>query len=238
MPNNGRVTLCPYYRDEKNLSISCEDTFHRFRWAAQKRRHMDTFCDKDWKSCPYAQEIGAMYEKGDYMDEVKRAAFELEATKKELRKTATMLGKAQKREKEKDEKIRDLQNSNRALMDIHMREKKRLKELTEKEDAVLKDFEAMAAHYEARFAYLLDMFGGGYLNEIDFLEWAKAHEFAVVADKQVEFEGRKITAGWKVKVRDIREEADDEHGAERPAGENEEAGGGENSRTDEGKKLN
>ena len=106
MPNNGRVTLCPYYRDEKNLSISCEDTFHRFRWAAQKRRHMDTFCDKDWKSCPYAQEIGAMYEKGDYMDEVKRAAFELEATKKELRKTATMLGKAQKREKEKDEKIR------------------------------------------------------------------------------------------------------------------------------------
>ena len=45
MPNNGRITLCPYYRDEKNLSISCEDVFRRFRWKKQKTNWMDTYCD-------------------------------------------------------------------------------------------------------------------------------------------------------------------------------------------------
>jgi len=63
MPNNGRIAVCPYYRDEKNLSISCEDTYRRFRWPVQKSRWMDAYCDKGWEGCPFAQALNRLYER-------------------------------------------------------------------------------------------------------------------------------------------------------------------------------
>ena len=232
MPNNGRITKCPFYRDEKNLSISCEDTFHRFRWPAQKKRHMDSFCDADWQKCPYSMALLRVYQNGGDMDETLELKNRVAALRKELRKTATMLGKAEKREKSKDEQIRELQNANRALEQIHMRDKDEIAKLLSKYEKLSKDLFDMTHHYEGRFAYLISEFASGYLNEIDFLEWAKENEFKIEPDIQAEFEGRKVTSGWKVEVRRV----ESEHGAEGLARENENTGGSKNHRSDEEKR--
>lgn len=208
MPNTGRITLCPYYRDEKNLSISCEDTFRRFRWPAQKKRHMDMYCDKDWKACPYAQELDKLYEEftGGKMDEVTKLRHEVEVLKGELRKEATMLGKRDSAIKRKDKRIRELENEKRALEQIATRQRALLREEREKGEKGAEEFKEIARHYEARFAYLISVFAGGRLDEIAFLEWARTHEFAIQPDEMCEVGDRKITSGWSVLVNEIKEE--------------------------------
>ena len=128
MPNNGRITLCPYYRDEKNLSISCEDTFRRFRWPAQKKRHLDTYCDKNWQACPHAKRLTELYssmEGEDMNSKIKKLQHENEELKKELRKEVSMLGKSQKREQEKDELIRKLRHEKGVAEKLYFKERDR-----------------------------------------------------------------------------------------------------------------
>lgn len=211
MSNTGRITLCPYYRDEKNLSISCEDTFRRFRWPAQKKRWMDAYCDRDWKACPYTQELNKLYESftGGNMDEKTRLEHEVKVLRGELRKTATMLGRRDKAVSRKDERIRTLENEKRALEQICARQKATLAETREKSEQAAEELKEIAAHYEARFAYLISVFAGGRLDELDFLDWTTTHEFAIVPDELCEFEGRKITSGWSAVVKEIKEEQED-----------------------------
>lgn len=211
MPNNGRVTKCPYYRDEKNLSISCEDTFRRFRWPAQKKRHMDTFCDKDWKLCPYAQDLNRLYEQmGGEMSDVAKMAQELKAKDKELRKVSVMLGKASKREAEKDEKIRQLQRERNALESMYMRTRQQIAEYSETEKRLYDQICSMSALYEARFAFLMDKIGGR-LDEEELREWVKKYEFSIQpAEVQEDLEdGRDVVAVWEVIKREVKEEKKD-----------------------------
>lgn len=231
MPNNGRITLCPFYKSEQNLSISCEDVFHRFRWAKQKNRHMDIYCDKDWKACEYAKELLKVYEKGGDM-ETNTLQHQVDALKKELRKTATMLGKSEKREKEKDEQIRGLRASQRALEQIHMRDRKMLDESATKQKALQEELLSIAHYYEARFAYLIDSLENKFLDEIAFLKWAKENEFKIIPQERKEHEGREITSGWRVEVRRIVEDGNRDNGL---AAKDESTGRGKNRGTDEEK---
>jgi len=160
MPNNGRITLCPYYRDEKNLSISCEDTYRTFRWPAQKKKHMDRYCDKNWKECPHARKLNRLYSRmGD--DERMNTVEKLRHTEKELRRElknlSTALGKSKKRENTKDEEI---------------------KELRRQRDAALAQFNEMAATYEARLAYMMQLCGG-FLDEVEARRWARSHDYEI-----------------------------------------------------------
>lgn len=211
MPNNGRITLCPYYRDEKNLSISCEDTFRRFRWPAQKKRHMDTFCDKDWKDCPYAQDLNRLYEQmGGKMSDVAKMAQELKAKDRELRKVSAMLGKASKREAEKDEKIRQIQRERNALESMYMRTRQQIAEYERAERKIQKEIMSLSALYEARFAFLMDKVGGR-LDEEELREWLKKYEFSIQpAEVQDDLEdGGTVVATWEVVKREIKEEEKD-----------------------------
>ena len=220
MPNNGRLTLCPFYRDEKNLSVSCEDTFRRFRWPAQKKRWLDTYCDADWKECPHAKKLMELYE-GEDMSETKRLAHELSAKDKELRKISVMLGKSQKREQEKDEKIRRLQRERNALESLYIKAREQVKELEGKTARLLEEFNGLSEIYEVRFAYLMSKQEGGVLKESDVAKWIAENEFAFTAEEFAEDKetGKQTVETWKVTVR-----KKDEHKPGRPAGEIEETG--------------
>ena len=224
MPNNGRLTQCPFYRDEKNLSISCEDTFRRFRWPAQKKRWLDTYCDDAWKDCPHAKKLAELYE-GEDMSDTKKLAHELSAKDKELRKVSAMLGKSQKREKEKDEKIRRLQRERNALETLYLKARGQVKELEGKTARLLEEFNGLSEIYEVRFAYLMSKQEGGVLKESDVAKWIAENEFAFTAEEFAEDKetGKQTVETWKVTVR-----KKDEHKPGGPAAENEEAGGSEN----------
>lgn len=180
MPNNGRITICPFYKDEKNLSISCEDTFHRFRWPAQKKRHMDMFCDKDWQSCPYAMALLDVYRNGGEMDESVKLRNEVDMLKKELRKTATMLGKAEKREKDKDDKIRRLQRENDAIENFYIKLKIKYNECERSRNRLLGENTTLALWTERRIAYLVSEFADGIFDEREMIKWHDNHEYKII----------------------------------------------------------
>lgn len=181
MPNNGRITLCPYYRDEKNLSISCEDTYRTFRWPAQKKKHMDRYCDKNWKECPHARKLNRLYSRmGD--DERMNTVEKLRHTEKELRRElknlSTALGKSKKRESTKDEEIKELRRQRDAALALYNKAKNELNDCRGKEDAIMRQFNEMAATYEARLAYMMQLCGG-YLDEVEARRWARSHDYEI-----------------------------------------------------------
>lgn len=181
MPNNGRITLCPFYRDEKNLSISCEDTYRTFRWPAQKKKHMDRYCDKNWKECPHARKLNGLYSRmGD--DERMNTVEKLRHTEKELRRElknlSTALGKSKKRENTKDEEIKSLRRQRDTALALYSKTKNELNDCRGKEDAIMKQFNEMAATYEARIAYMMQLCGG-FLDEVEARRWARSHEYEI-----------------------------------------------------------
>ena len=186
MPNNGRITLCPYYRDEKNLSISCEDIFRRYRWPAQKKNWMDKFCDKDWKKCPYAQDLDKLYEsyvEGDTMgNKIKELTHKNTALVKEQRKTASMLGRANKREAEKDKQIAELQRKNRYLEEQYMKHRDQIEAAKEAEQRRMNELNTITAIHEGIIAYLMTTFAGGSFDKADFDAWTDKYEYVIVAD--------------------------------------------------------
>ena len=216
MPNNGRITLCPYYRDEKNLSISCEDTFRRFRWPAQKSKWMDDYCDKDWNACPYAETLNEMYEnlvEGDEMNNKnKMLAQKNAALEKELRKTASMLGRADKREKEKDQTILELRRKNRYLEEKYVEQRNVIEEAKKAEKRIQREINIITSVHEGLIAYLMATYTDGSFLKADFDEWTEKYEYHISAD----FDDEDKIVRYKVDV--------NEFGSVGPASENESAG--------------
>lgn len=62
MPNNGRYTICPYYRCERGKMIFCEDCQRRFKTIAEKEKHLDKYCDSSFNECKYAQRLNELWE--------------------------------------------------------------------------------------------------------------------------------------------------------------------------------
>lgn len=217
MPNTGRITVCPYYRDEKNLSISCEDTFRRFRWPAQKNDWMDKYCDKDWKACEYAQELEKLYDEmggDDLSNKMLELEHNLRSKDKELRKTVSMLGKATKREERKDDRIRELMTQNRALEKVLLREKAKNQELELKRVKAAKDIEALSDIYEGRIAYLMANFTDGTLNEVDLEKWARSFEYVLIPEAtEKNADGKEVVTLWRVMTREIEEDAHQSRGS-------------------------
>ena len=214
MPNNGRITLCPYYRDEKNLSISCEDTYRRFRWPAQKKRWLDTYCDKAWEECPHAQELDKLYEQmGGKMDEREKLEHDLKAKEKELRKISAMMGKLEKREKEKDEKIRRLQKERNALESLYIKVRKEF-ELSDRScKRVAEENASLSQWYAGVIAYLVNEFAGGSISLRDAYAWLEEHEYKISENTTKDV--------WEVTAREVKH---DEHESGGPAAEDAGAG--------------
>lgn len=197
MPNNGRITLCPYYRNESGLTISCEDVIRRFRWLGQKKKYMDTYCDDKWQMCPYAMELTRLYEEGEDMSE-----HEVKALNKELKKTVTMLGRSQRREAAKDDTIKELRRKCRAWEKRYQELNAKVEQQRKNERKAFDQIQGLTQMYEARFAYLMSEFNCGELDEKEVEKWSEGKEFAIVADKK---DDQGHVTRWRVIVRDEHE---------------------------------
>ena len=187
MPNNTRIPICPFFRDEKNKSISCEDIFRGFNSVKQKYDWMDTYCDGwEWAKCPYAVSLNEMYErieKGADM-ELEQLEHKVEALTKELRSQAKKLGRAYRRIEAKDEEIKELRKKNTILQEQKQNEfSKRRRaeyELDKHGRKVSDQLQEVINLYKDAFCYLLSQTPEQKIPEADIKAWAEGKSFTVV----------------------------------------------------------
>lgn len=196
MPNNTRIPLCPFYKDEKNKSISCEDVYRSFPSVKKKYAWMDMYCDEwDWMKCPYAVDLNEAYARLEKGDNKALEKHEIEALKKELKSISTKLGRAEKRIERRQKKIDELRTVNQSLTDINIQLDQRMKRYykdAQKAKEQLDAYERKIADqvvkltevYEQRMAYLIETHAPGHrLYEDEIKEWAENKAFAIIYDK-------------------------------------------------------
>lgn len=157
MSNNGRITLCPFYKNEKNLSISCEDIYRTFASAEDKNNHMDYYCDNNWEECSYSKELDRLYKQiggNEEMNAIERLRHNEKALIKELRSLSTILGKTKHREEEKDKYIKELQRQLESTKRLYILTKNRLDECRKNEEIIYEQIMEMQKCYEAKMAAL------------------------------------------------------------------------------------
>lgn len=207
MPNNGRVTLCPYYHYERKTKIVCEDVPHRFRLMKHKDKWMDKYCDAKWQDCMWAKELTRIYEEEEDMKQ-----HIIDALKKELHKAETLLGRAEKRIEPKDEEIKKLRKKNQGLEEKLQKMHECEKREAEAYDRLLK----MSAFYESRFAYLMSEYAGGSFRESDAEAWGQSNMYRIEADI---VDGDRV---WKAVTKGDKDERGASHGDQADADHEEE----------------
>ena len=193
MSNNGRITLCPYYRNEKGLSITCEDVYRRFETRAEKKQYKFKYCCEAWKECPYAKELNELYEKmeGIEVSNIDKLRQRCSAQDREIKKLVTMLGKSEK-------KVKELTQQNENLQKLYVKWHGKAKEAQEAELRSFNELNALSDIITGRMVYLMSLHTDGKLDEKEFQKWAEDKEFALYAE--ADEEGK--TAVWIAEVRE------------------------------------
>ena len=215
MPNNGRITKCPFYVNERNGYITCEDAKRRFADSQTKESHMDTYCDDKWEECPHAAAMLAAYKEG----ESSVVTNKIKALESENRKVNIMLTKAENREAVKDREIRKLVMRNESLGKRYGKLKELHERLEQTQQLAMEQIQSAMDICEARVAYLLSERPDGKLDEIEFRRWHETHEYCIVPEGEATEDEFKIT-GWVLRAR----KAGESDGTEGLTGEPEAAG--------------
>lgn len=215
MPNNGRITECPFYENERNGYITCEDAKRRFQDSQTKEEHMDTYCDDKWEECPHAAAMLEAYKEG----ESSVVTNKIKALESENRKVNIMLTKAENREAVKDREIKKLVMRNDSLGKRYGKLKELHERLEQTQQLAMEQIQSAMDICEARVAYLLSEMPDGKLDEIEFRRWHETHEYCIVPEGEATDEEFKIT-GWVLRAR----KAGESNGTEGLTGEPEAAG--------------
>lgn len=226
MPNNGRITECPFYVNERNSYITCEDTKRRFRYRKQKEDYMDKYCDTNWQQCPYAILILHAYEQEEEMLRGAKRDQKMKALEAENKKVNIMLSKAEARDNEKATQIRALQKKVRHLEHNYMLYRDKYEQMRDVEEKAMEQINEAMQLCEARVAFLLSKRRDHRIDEAEFKEWHKKHEFAIVPEIE-EHDDTMDVLGWTLKARKINVKEVMEGGAEGSATEPESTGGSE-----------
>lgn len=204
MSNNGRVTLCPYYRNEKGFSITCEDVYRRFETKTEKKKHKNTYCCEAWQKCPYAKDLNRLYEnmEGEKMNKTEELRQKCNAQGKEIKKMATMLGKAEKKVKELTHEVEALTRSNKNLQGLYVKWQDKAKEAKESELKAFNELNILSDIITGRMVYLMTLYTDGKLDEREFQKWAEDKEFRLyAAETEKDEDGREVTAVWGAEVK-------------------------------------
>ena len=215
MPNNGRITECPFYVNERNDYITCEDAKRRFQDSQTKEEHMDTYCDDKWEECPYAAAMLEAYKEG----ECSVVTNKIKALESENRKVNIMLTKAENREAVKDREIKKLVMRSDSLGKRCGKLKELHERLEQTQQLAMEQIQSAMDICEARVAYLLSEMPDGKLDEVKFREWHTKHEFCLLPEGEATDDEFKIT-GWVLRAR----KAGEGDGTEGLTGEPAEAG--------------
>lgn len=187
MPNTGHYSRCPFFSSEREKVITCEDVFRRFRSKTDKDNYMWTYCDTDWEECKYARELLDLYDriekKGETVQMMEIFRHRTGATRAELKKVATQLGKAEARcvrQNEEIEKLKtDLENlreKNKELFKMHADFKA---DQRRKDEKLLEEMMDQASIYESYLAYLMDQFAGGSIDIEAAAEWGTKYKYLI-----------------------------------------------------------
>ena len=196
MPNNGRITECPFYVNERNDYITCEDAKRRFQDSQTKEEHMDTYCDDKWEECPHAAAMLETYKEG----ECSVVTNKIKALESENRKVNIMLTKAENREAVKDREIKKLVMRNESLGKRYGKLKELHERLEQTQQLAMEQIQGAMDICEARVAYLLSERPDGRLDELKFREWHTKHEFCLLPEGEATDDEFKIT-GWVLRAR-------------------------------------
>lgn len=208
MPNNGRYTMCPYYRDERNKSISCEDTFRRFTSKRKKFQWMSNFCDESWSECPYAKALTDLWNRIDEGADMETEMLQhkLRELQKEQKKMSSMLGKADK-QAEKDKKtIKELKARAERLIQMYRKANQQYLDEKTRNTKVANQVFAVANMYEGFMTYLLEVFSMGEFRVENYEKWAEGKEFRLDAIERDE--NGKPTV-FKAVVRKVKDDETD-----------------------------
>ena len=196
MPNNGRITECPFYVNERNGYITCEDAKRRFQDSQTKEEHMDTYCDAKWEECAYAAAMLEAYNEGG----CSVVTNKIKALESENRKVNIMLTKAENREAVKDREIKKLVMRNDSLGKRYGKLKDLHERLEQTQQLAMEQIQSAMDICEARVAYLLSEMPDGKLDEVKFREWHKEHEYCIIPEGEATDDEFKIT-GWVLRAR-------------------------------------
>lgn len=203
-----RYTICPYYIDENNKTISCEDVCRSYDSMDEKWAWMDMYCDSwDWMKCPYAIDRSEAYRRAEEGDEMAIEHQEVKAQKKEIESLLRKLGRANKKIERMQKKIDELRtvnqsfvNVNQSLTDKNSDLYKKWREMSDTMEAyernVAGQVQVLIDSYESRLAYMMDMFSDGTLNESDVQDWVKDKEWAIVSNDY----------GFEVRIKETKDE--------------------------------
>lgn len=203
-----RYTICPYYIDENNKTISCEDVCRSYDSMDEKWAWMDMYCDSwDWMKCPYAIDRSEAYRRAEEGDEMAIEHQEVKAQKKEIESLLRKLGRANKKIERMQKKIDELRtvnqsfvNVNQSLTDKNSDLYKKWREMSDTMEAyernVAGQVQVLIDSYESRLAYMMDMFSDGTLNESDVQDWVKDKEWAIVSNDY----------GFEVRIKETKNE--------------------------------
>lgn len=203
-----RYTICPYYIDENNKTISCEDVCRSYDSMDEKWAWMDMYCDSwDWMKCPYAIDRSEAYRRAEEGDEMAIENQEVKAQKKEIESLLRKLGRANKKIERMQKKIDELRtvnqsfvNVNQSLTDKNSDLYKKWREMSDTMEAyernVAGQVQILIDSYESRLAYMMDMFSDGTLNESDVQDWVKDKEWAIVSNDY----------GFEVRIKETKDE--------------------------------
>lgn len=173
-----RYTRCPYYIDDSRKTISCEDVCRSYNTADQKWAWMYMYCDSwDWMRCPYAADRSEAYRKYEEGDLTALEEQKDRATKDEIRSLTTKLGRLNKKFDKLRAKAADLEAQKKIYYDKWRAAEEQLREY---EKRIADQVMGIAYAYEARLAYMMDMFSDGTLNESDVNDWLQDKEWAIV----------------------------------------------------------
>lgn len=196
-----RYTRCPYYIDDSRKTISCEDVCRSYNTAEQKWAWMDMYCDSwDWMRCPYAADRTEAYRKYEEGDNAALEEQKDRATKDEIRSLTTKLGRMNKKFDKMRAKNQDLEAQKKIYYEKY---RKAHDQLQEYEKKIAAQVMGISNAYEARLAYMMDMFSDGTLNESDVKDWIKDKEWAIVSTEygfEVKFKEKEETEDVPEKI--------------------------------------
>ena len=105
---------------------------------------------------------------------------EIKAQKKEIESLLRKLGRANKKLDKERAKNKDLEAQKRIYFE---KWRKAQDQLNEYEKKIADQIMGISNAYEARLAYMMDMFSDGTLNESDVKDWLQDKEWAIVKNE-------------------------------------------------------
>lgn len=128
----GFYIRCPYYKSSASYgsdTIVCEDTHRSFGSFEKKNKQLETVCEKNWESCPYAIALNELYEREEGMNLTEREEAHLKHTcKAQKQEMAKLKKRLTLTEREKDKAARD----ETAALHLAKQRELKIKKLSEK----------------------------------------------------------------------------------------------------------